>query len=85
MRNTSTQAALAALSRRPRTSSPDARITTEAGTGTRRPRPLIQPSLKAWPMLMPKTVIGRATTATAAGPKTSGARAARGGTTAGRG
>eukprot|EP00969_Alexandrium_andersonii_P049157 2157300-Alexandrium_andersonii.AAC.1 len=34
-----TQAALAALSRRPRTSSPDARVTTEAGTGTRQPRP----------------------------------------------
>eukprot|EP00969_Alexandrium_andersonii_P169307 7484484-Alexandrium_andersonii.AAC.1 len=34
---------------------------------------------------MPRTVISRVMTATAAGPKTSGTRAARGGATAGRG
>eukprot|EP00969_Alexandrium_andersonii_P119109 5265786-Alexandrium_andersonii.AAC.1 len=34
---------------------------------------------------MPKTVISRVTTVTAAGQETSGARAARGGTTDGRG
>eukprot|EP00969_Alexandrium_andersonii_P075035 3309496-Alexandrium_andersonii.AAC.1 len=79
------QAALAALSRRPRTSSPDARVAIEAGTGTHRPRPQIQPSLRAWPILMPKTVSDRVLTATAAGPKTSRTRAAQDGTTAGGG